>query len=225
MPYSTIFFDLDGTLYEHGNGLWEAISKRINRYMQDKLGVEPEKIPRLRQEYFEKYGTTLRGFQLHGEIDAEEYLSYVHDVPLEDYLQPNEEINHLLGQLPQRKWVFTNSDHRHSQRVLEVLGLSECFEGVIDVLRMGYVNKPEKKAYLLAMESAKENDAGRCLMVDDLRQNLAPAGELGMTTVLVGAEAAEKGIDHCIGRLEELGEALPQLLEIEGEPWETGKSS
>ncbi len=84
----TIFFDLDDTLYPNANGLWRAIRMRIGLYMKERLNLPEGDIPGLRRFYFEKYGTTLRGLQIHKHIDPLDYLAYVHDLPLQDYLSP-----------------------------------------------------------------------------------------------------------------------------------------
>ena len=42
-----------------------------------------EEVDILRRNYFEQYGTTLRGLQIHHQVDTDEYLAYVHDLPLE----------------------------------------------------------------------------------------------------------------------------------------------
>jgi putative hydrolase of the HAD superfamily len=74
MQFSTVFFDLDDTLYPSTNGLWEAIRERMNRYMGEILNLPSDKIPDLRRHYFITYGTTLRGLQYHHNVDAEDFL-------------------------------------------------------------------------------------------------------------------------------------------------------
>ncbi len=70
MTYSTLFFDLDDTLYPANSGLWLEIRSRMEQYMHERLGLPEDKIPELRQIYLEKYGTTLRGLQHEFQIDA-----------------------------------------------------------------------------------------------------------------------------------------------------------
>ncbi len=67
-------------------------------------------IPAIRRHYFETYGTTLRGLQKHHQVDTDDYLAYVHDLPLEQYIQPNPALHDLLVSLPQRRFIFTNAD-------------------------------------------------------------------------------------------------------------------
>src|SRR5512139_439566 len=89
MGFKSLYFDLDDTLYPPGSGLWDAIRDRMNIYMQKYLDLPLAEIATIRQGYLETYGTTLRGLQAHYDVDAEDYLAYVHDLPLEEYIQPD----------------------------------------------------------------------------------------------------------------------------------------
>jgi hypothetical protein len=109
MRFKALFFDLDETLYPATNGLWKAIRERIHAYMLERMEFPPEKIQALREKYFREYGTTLRGLQINHSVDLEEYLAFVHDVPLDQYLQPDPEQRRLIESLPVKKYIFTGS--------------------------------------------------------------------------------------------------------------------
>ena len=64
MSFETLFFDLDATLYPESNGLWPEIRKNIDRYMLERMNIPETEIPKLRENYYLHYGTTLRGLQL-----------------------------------------------------------------------------------------------------------------------------------------------------------------
>ncbi|HLE13303.1 MAG TPA: hypothetical protein VI776_01040, partial [Anaerolineales bacterium] len=89
MPYTALFIDLDDTIYPNTSGLWGAIRERMTLFMHERLGLSPEVTPELRRSYVDNYGTTLRGLQIHYQVDPWEFLAYVHDLPLEVYLQPD----------------------------------------------------------------------------------------------------------------------------------------
>jgi putative hydrolase of the HAD superfamily len=211
MPYTTLFFDLDDTLYPNTNGLWGAIRERMDDYLRERLGVPPEQVLSLRRRYFETYGTTLRGLQHHHQVDPHDFLDYVHDLPLEQYLTPDPELHSLVEGLPQRKWVLTNADIHHARRVLAILGLADCFAGIIDIHALEYTCKPEPEAYRKAMSLAGETVPGRCLLCDDSPRNLAPARALGFTTVLVGVNLPDPAADFAIPNLKALRNVLPEL--------------
>ena len=115
--FNTIFFDLDETLYPSSSGLWLAIRERINAFMHERMGFPPEQIEALREEYFREYGTTLRGLQANYSVDMDEYLAFVHDLPLEAHLHPDPELRGVIEALPARKFIFTNADCAHANRV------------------------------------------------------------------------------------------------------------
>ena len=210
MTYSTLFFDLDDTLYPSNSGLWIEIRSRMEHYMHDRLGLPLEKIPELRQTYLEKYGTTLRGLQNEYQVDPNDYLSFVHDVRLNQYIQPNHTLRDILLSLPQRRFVFTNSDTNHAQRVMNALGISDCFEAIIDIHAINYICKPYQEAYTQALSIAKADDPRKCVIFDDAPRNLSPARALGFLTVLVGSH--ENGSsDYHIAHLNELPHVMPEL--------------
>jgi pyrimidine 5'-nucleotidase len=209
--FRTLFFDLDDTLYDNSNGLWEAIRNRMGDYIQHLLDLTEEETATLRRNYFITYGTTLRGLQIHHQVDSDKYLAYVHDLPLDQFLQADHKLRGMLASLPQRKFIFTNADEAHATRVLEILGVRDCFNGIIDVHALGYHCKPEPEAYQLAMNLAGEDDFSRCLFIDDSPRNLATARQLGFTTILVGNHDMEQTANYSLANLKELPELLPEL--------------
>jgi putative hydrolase of the HAD superfamily len=210
---TTLFFDLDDTLYSPQNGLWLAIRDRMRRYLIERMGFSPEEVDVLRHEYFVTYGTTLRGLLIHHpeRINADDYLAFVHDIPLREYIQPDPSLRDLLMSLPQRRWIFTNSDDRHAHRVLNVLGVSDCFDGIIDIRALEYACKPVTDAYHRALALAGETDPQRCLLFDDSPRNLAPARAMGICTVLVGHDELDPSACLVLTSLKELPEAMPEL--------------
>jgi pyrimidine 5'-nucleotidase len=216
MNFSSLYFDLDDTLYPASSGLWDAIRQRMNEYMQRLIDLPITEIVRLRQDYLEKYGTTLRGLQAHYDVDVDEYLDFVHYLPLNKYIQPDPDLRMLLLSLPQRRWIFTNSDANHANRVLNILGITDCFEGIIDIRAIEFACKPDKIAYQRAMAVAADDDPTQCVIFDDALRNLSPARELGFFTVLVGKNGLELSVDRTISNLHELRDRIPELWQNNG---------
>jgi putative hydrolase of the HAD superfamily len=142
-----LILDLDDTLYPRRSGVMDLVNQRIGRYMVERLGFPPEQAEALRQRYYAQYGTTLRGLMEEYHIDPEDYLAYVHDVPLEDYLQPDPALDAMLARIPLTKVIFTNASEEHARRVLERLGVARHFPIILDVRRLDYCNKPDPEAY------------------------------------------------------------------------------
>ncbi len=211
MPYTTLFFDLDDTLYPSTTGLWDAIRERMGRYMWERLGIPRDDVPRLRRQYFETYGTTLRGLQIHHGVDADEYLAYVHDLPLNAYIHPDPVLKKMVKSLPQNKWIFTNADDTHARRVLAELDLADCFCGIIDLRAIQFACKPEIVAYQRAMALAGVLEPSDCVLMDDSPRNLATARELGFFTILVGTGNIDSSACLSLPSLVDLPAAMPEL--------------
>jgi len=219
MRFTTLFFDLDDTIYPSSSGLWNAIRDRMGQYMHERFEIPWEEIPRIRTQYLEMYGTTMRGLQKDFEVDVEDYLAFVHDLPLNQYLYPEPAVRSLLLSLPQPKWIFTNADEAHARRVLAVLKLSDCFQGVIDLHALNFSCKPEKETYLRALQIAGQENSTGCILLDDSVRNLAPARDLGFTTVLIHNHVnslthfQDQAVDYTISHPCELRQVLPALWE------------
>jgi len=195
MRFSTIFFDLDDTLYPPSTGLWPILKQRMSDYMQLHMGIPAEEIGGLREKYFREYGTTLRGLQANHQIDVVDYLTYVHDVPLQDYLTPDPLQRQVIASLGTRNLIFTNADGAHARRVLAALDLEGLFEDIVDVNAMDPYCKPMPEAFALAMRTAGESDPSRCVMIDDLPHTTHAARQLGMYGLLYGRSEPQPDAD------------------------------
>lgn len=211
MQFSTLFFDLDATLYPASNGLWEQIRLRIYKFMLEEIGIPEAEIPDTRDKYWTTYGTTLEGLRIHHQVEPDDYLNFVHDLPLKDFLEPDPVLRGLLETLPQDLWVFTNADHRHAGRVLNELGISDLFSGIVDLLALDFIVKPNRKAYQIALKLAGVTDPKKCVLFDDLIQNLIPAKELGFYTSLVGENGSSNQVDIQLKSIHDMREKIPQL--------------
>jgi putative hydrolase of the HAD superfamily len=208
MPITTLLIDLDDTLYPPSSGIWDLIGVRIDLFIHDRLGLAWEKIPALRREFFINYGTTMRGLVINYGIDPEDYLKFVHEVPIEELIAPDPELTAVLSSLTQNKVIFTNASERHARRVLRALQLEMVFGQIIDVRQVAPFCKPQPEAYLLALKLAGETVPQNCLVIDDSERNLSAASGLGFPTVLVGRTQTSPGIDYTIATLKELASVV-----------------
>jgi len=216
VPLTYTVFDLDETLYSTSAGLMQDVARRITRWLEHHLGMDPEEASRLREVYTHRYGTTLGGLlaERAREVDVEDYLAFVHDVPVEAYLRPDPALRAMLTAIPLRRVVFTNSTVEHAARVLNALGIADLFERVVDIRALNFIHKPRLEAYerLLALLDAP---GPACILIDDRAVNLQPAKQLGMTTVLVDGEPQD-GADFVVSSVLEVGPLIQRLLAQEG---------
>jgi len=159
----------------------------MNSYMGERMGIPRDEIPRLREKYFREYGTTLRGLQAKHNVDVQDFLAYVHDLPLQDYLHPDPIQQKVLASLPTRNLIFTNADAPHARRVLRQLQIEEYFVDIVDVNRVDPHCKPSREAFQIALNIAGESDPSKCAMTDDLPHTTRAAKDFGLYAILYGS--------------------------------------
>jgi putative hydrolase of the HAD superfamily len=207
-----LIFDLDETLYPRQAGLMQEIGVRINRYLIENLHLPQDQANELRQRYYHQHGTALRGLVVERpEVDPEDYLHFVHDIRLTDYLRPDPELAQMLRSIPLAKVIFTNATVEHARSVLSILGIADQFADIIDVRRVEYVSKPNAEAYarLLNILQARGDE---CILIEDSARNLLPGKALGMTTILVDSDECAE-IDYCVRDILGVKDAVAAALE------------
>jgi pyrimidine 5'-nucleotidase len=211
MQITTIFFDLDDTLYPSKVGLWKDIKERMNIYMREHMDIPENEIPVLREKYFLQYGTTMRGLQAHHNIDTNDFLAFVHDLPLENYLTPNPVQREVIASLPTRNLIFTNADIHHARRVLTHLQLLDLFPVIIDVNAVDPYCKPMPESFSIAMKIAGETDPARCVMIDDIDRTTQAARKAGLHSILVDGKFSTEHADAHLTDWQDLPEILESL--------------
>src|SRR4051812_39332126 len=117
MPISTLLFDLDNTLYPLASGLTQAIDERMTAYVARLLALDTDRARALRRESVARHGMTLHWLMAEHGVDGDAYLRDVHAINHGSYLQPDAELDRVLGELPGRKVIFTNAPTEHAEAV------------------------------------------------------------------------------------------------------------
>ena len=209
-------FDLDNSLYPPSANLFELIDERMGAFIQRLLGVDPIEARRVQKQHFLEHGTTLAGLMRDHGVDPHEFLDFVHDIDLAR-LTADPDLVAALDRLPGRKFIFTNADIGHAERVLDRLGLANAFDGMHDIHAMEYVPKPNPRGYA-AMCARHRIDPQRALFVDDMARNLVPAKALGMTTVWLDNGSERGGHDADMDAVDFVAGGIAEwLTEVLGE--------
>ena len=183
----TWLFDLDNTLYPAETGFMGAIVDRMTDFVEKVTGLPRDEAFRLQKSYLAEHGLTLKGMMLNHGVDPAEFHAIFHDLSLEA-LAHDPELLAALERLPGRRIIFTNADDYHAERVMARLGLTPLFEGVFHIGSSDYEPKPSPLAFE-RLTAAHGIDPAATAFFEDAERNLAPAADLGMTTILVGAHA------------------------------------
>jgi len=176
-------FDLDNTLYPAHCDLFAQVDVLINRYVANRLGLALDEARIVQKGYFREHGTTLRGLMIDHDVDPHDYMDYVHDIDLAP-VDPAPELGLAIDRLPGRKLIFTNGSRQHAINVCTKLGIEDRFEDIFDIAECDFVPKPAIASYHKLLDR-HGLDPSRTAFFDDMDRNLAPAAELGMTTVWV----------------------------------------
>jgi len=179
----TWVFDLDNTLYPHHVNLWQQVDGRIRDYIADFLKISKDDAFRLQKDYYQRYGTSMRGLMTEHGMKADDFLDFVHQI-YHSPLEPNPPLGAAIEKLSGRKLILTNGTKSHADAVLARLGLATHFDGVFDILAAELEPKPSAPTYDRFLKQHGV-DAKRAAMFEDLARNLAVPHALGMTTVLV----------------------------------------
>ena len=182
---TTWVFDLDNTLYPPRYRLFDQIEVRMTDWVMRVLSVGRTEANRLRQHYWDSYGTTLAGLMREHDVDPGPYLTEVHDIDF-SVLPADPALAAALRRLPGRRIVYTNACAPYAEKVLQARGLSGLFDAIYGVEHAGFLPKPERAAFdaVFALAAVTPHQAA---MFEDDPRNLRVPHDLGMRTVHVAA--------------------------------------
>ena len=176
-------FDLDNTLYSGNTKVFDQVDKKMSQFISEKLKVSIDEAKKIQKNYFHEYNTTLNGMIKNHEIDADEFLEFVHDVNL-DFLKPDKLLEREIANLLGKKFIFTNGSKAHAANVTKRIGIDKLFDGVFDIVDSDFIPKPSIEPYKKIIEKYKI-EPQYCIFIEDIARNLKPAHELGMKTVWI----------------------------------------
>ena len=176
-------FDLDNTLYSGDTKVFDQVDKKMSKFISEKLKVSLDEAKKIQKNYFHEYNTTLNGMIKNHDIDANEFLEFVHDVNLE-FLKKDEPLKKEITRLKGKKIIFTNGSRAHAANVTARIGIEQLFDGVFDIVDSDFYPKPSIEPYKKIIENYKI-EPEYCIFFEDIARNLKPAYELGMKTVWI----------------------------------------
>ena len=176
-------FDLDNTLYSGDTKVFDQVDKKMSKFISEKLKVSLKEAKKIQKNYFHEYNTTLNGMIKNHDINANEFLEFVHDVDLE-FLKKNEPLKTEIEKLKGKKIIFTNGSKAHASNVTSRIGIEQLFDGVFDIVDSDFYPKPSIEPYKKIIENYKI-EPEYCIFFEDIARNLKPAYELGMKTVWI----------------------------------------
>ena len=196
-----LLLDCDQTLYR-SHELMTQIRERMVLYMVRVLGKPVGEMAELRKKYLKAYGTTLAGLMRHQQIDPYEYMKFVHDVDISDYLKNDQRLHQTLTALGVPVNILSNAPLDHIKNVLSKLGISDIPEKIYSIEDFNFEGKPNFCCFQKVCSDFRV-EPSQCWLVDDDPQNLEGARDFGMHTCLVD-EKPDESFDLTIPDIYEL---------------------
>ncbi len=181
-------FDLDNTLHDARPHIFPSMHAQMNAWLRRRFGLDEEGANAMRRFFWERYGTTMRGLVRHYGEDPRKFIRETHHFPELDPMVVGENaLHHALARLRGRRLVFSNAPRHYVEQVLRVLGVRRFFDAVWTIESTRFRPKPAFQGFRLLL---REHDLAphRCVLVDDMPENLRAAKRLGMSTVWVSQE-------------------------------------
>ncbi len=177
-------FDLDDTLHNASAQIFPVMNQAMTHYIETHLQLETAAACALRQRYWQRYGATLKGLMRHHAINPHHFLAETHAFLTDDMVETRKALRQLLRSLPGRKCVFTNAPRSYALRVLQVLGVDDCFTHIFSVESSRFHAKPSVRGFriLLRQLGCQPSD---CTLFEDSLPALMTAKRLGMRTVWI----------------------------------------
>ena len=183
-----LVFDLDNTLYPYQSGLFAHINARMNHFIADHLHLSLSEVDQIRTRYIQQYGTTQEGLTKEHGLSPIEFLSYAHDISIEKFLHPDPVFRDFLKELPNQKYIFSNSPIVAIKRILEHLQIDSFFTELISIETFDYIGKPNRSAFNILTQHLPCGYR-KALLFDDEPKNIATGNEFGFFSVFVNGKS------------------------------------
>ena len=186
-PDTVWLFDLDNTLHDAGTWVFGQLNQAMGAYTASSLQLDDAAARALNHHYWHRYGATLLGLVRHHGVKPAHFLHQTHLLPgLEARLDGHGHDLAALTRLRGRKFILTNAPRAYALRVLDLLGITRLFDGVvtIDEMRMFGQLRPKPDARMLRRLATKLGVAPEnCVLVEDTLMHQKSARRVGMATV------------------------------------------
>ncbi|MBA3695329.1 MAG: pyrimidine 5'-nucleotidase [Methylotenera sp.] len=185
MSSKVYIFDLDDTLHNASAHIFPVMSRAMTQYIMSHLEMDELAAYQLRQHYWRIYGATLKGLMRHHGVDPYHFLHETHQlITLPEMVLQTKRLRHILQNLYGRKVIFTNAPRNYALRVLDLLGIGDCFELVFSVESARFHAKPSVRGFEILLKTIRAKGSD-CVMLEDNLPALMTAKRLGMKTIWV----------------------------------------
>jgi len=180
--------------------------------MTESLSINSQDVNQMRVRYFYEYGTTLNGLMKHHNVDPIDYLEFVHDIPLEDFIVPNQILGDFFEKASSTNVIFSNAYYPYIKKILSLLSVDEYFDNIHDIVDFEFTPKPFALPYKKVIEKYRFKPED-IILIDDSVPNLNKAKEFNMKTIFVGNKKMDE-FDFSINKIEDIIDIYEKLIDF-----------
>ncbi len=191
MQNKTLVFDLDATLYYVGDKVEKLCDAKVVSYLIENMEVDEISALELIKKFREKYRYDSEAVEKEFPVKQRDFVEYVCDVST-DCIPQDKELDTILKQISNTKYILTDSTQKHSKDVLNKMQVDvNLFTYIYDAHDMNYIFKYRKECFeqFLSKFNLKAKD---CIMFEDSIKNLETAKSCGMITVYIKPNQTNK---------------------------------
>lgn len=179
-------FDLDNTLHNASQGIFQAIDSRMTSTVAELLQLDHQQADVLRKEYWQRYGATMIGLHRHHQTDPDLFLHLTHNFDVQPLVHSEKGLVGLLNRLPGYKLLLTNAPLDYAQRVMRAIHALPAIDGIWSIEHMCLQGRYRPKPSLGLMQQIVAKlgvPPKRITLVEDTLRNLKSARQCGLNTV------------------------------------------
>lgn len=152
----------------------------MTKYISDVLNISKENADKIRMDYWQKYGSTLRGLQRNHRIQTNDFLIKTHDLKkIKSKIKPLKYIKKIIHSIREDKIVLTNAPKHYADFVLKKIGIFHHFKKIICIEDNFYIPKPNQNVF----KRVKRLPYEKFILIDDNKENLKQAFFCGFITI------------------------------------------
>lgn len=184
--FGNILIDVDNTLYSSSYDTEELFISRILDFIQVKLNVSKSRALELHNKWQQECTSDLIGIVREYNVSPKEFMDYICAIDM-SFLSRDNKLRKLLLDLPQNKYIYTDSSVGHAKDVCKRLGILDCFSGFFSSHEGKYTSKKQIESFQHIIEYFNLNTKNTWL-IDDLPIAIENAKKSGFKGILIGDE-------------------------------------
>ena len=139
----------------------EAGRRRIRDYVANLLKLSPRTKRAVQKDYYQRYGTSMRGLMAEHPWTRTNSSNYVHDID-HSPIEPDPALAAAIEQLPGRKFILTNGTRKHADAIVRTAWCTRAFRRHVRYRRGRSAAEAAAATYDKFLSARRDPSAPRC---------------------------------------------------------------